>query len=90
MTLATYAHHEALTFPGYIDLATGRTLHAEPGGTYDIAPASGPAPDVPEPWFTPVQFAAGGLAEAAPEAEAEAAEPAAEPGEAEPAPDEPE
>jgi len=47
-----YAGHEALTFTDYLDLETGRTLFAEPGGTYDIAPASGRAvPEVPEPWF---------------------------------------
>ena len=56
-----YNGHEALTFTDYLDLGTGRTLHAEPGGTYDIAPASGHVvPEVPEPWFTPV-FAAGGV-----------------------------
>ena len=56
-----YNGHEALTFTDYLDLETGRTLHAEPGGTYDIAPASGHVvPEVPEPWFTPV-FATGGV-----------------------------
>ncbi len=49
----TYGHYEALTFSDYLDLDTGKTLHAEPGGTYDIAPASGRVvPGVPEPWFT--------------------------------------
>ena len=49
-----YAGHEALTFSDYTDLETGRTLHAVPGGTYDIAPASGRVvPEVPEPWFVP-------------------------------------
>lgn len=53
--LAVYTGHEALTFPDYLDLDTGRTLHAEPGGTYDIAPASGrTVPDVPAGWFTAV------------------------------------
>jgi hypothetical protein len=51
-----YAGHEALTFSDYMDLETGRTLYAEPGGSYDIAPASGRVvPEVPEPWFTRVQ-----------------------------------
>ena len=50
---AAYNGIEVLTFNDYIDLETGRTLTAEPGGTYDIAPASGHAVDeVPAPWFT--------------------------------------
>ena len=61
MTRAVYTHHEALTFGDYLDLETGLTLHAEPGGTYDVAPASGRVvPDMPEPWFRPV-FATGGI-----------------------------
>ena len=52
---AVYTGHEALTFPGYLDLDTGRTLTAEPGGAYDIAPASGQAAaEIPAGWFTPV------------------------------------
>lgn len=55
MTRAAYTGHEAAAFSDYIDLDTGRMLHAEPGRTYDIAPASGrAAPDIPQPWFTPV------------------------------------
>ena len=55
MTLAAYNGHEALTFTDYLDLATGKTLHAEPGEVYDVAPASGRVvPDFPDPWFTPV------------------------------------
>ena len=47
-----YAHHEPLTFTDYIDLEAGKTLHAVPGETYDIAPASGRVvPELPEPWF---------------------------------------
>lgn len=54
MTLAAYSGHEPLTFTDYLDLGTGRTLHAVPGGIYDIIPAGGRAvPDVPWPWFTP-------------------------------------
>ena len=61
--LAVYTGHEALTFPDYLDLETGRTLHAEPGETYDIAPASGRAvPDVPEGWFTVIRSAPAGKA----------------------------
>jgi hypothetical protein len=56
---AAYTGHEALTFGDYIDLETGRTLLAEPGGVYDIAPASGRNVDeIPAPWFvlaTPVK-----------------------------------
>ena len=64
MTLAAYTGHEALTFTDYLDLETGKTLHAEPGGTYDVAPASGRVvPEVPEPWFTPV-FQPGGIVSA--------------------------
>ena len=51
---AAYTGHEALTFGDYIDLETGRTLRAEPGGVYDIMPASGRNVDgIPAPWFVP-------------------------------------
>ena len=50
-----YLGHEALTFTDYIDLEAGKTLHAVPGGVYDIAPASGRnVLEVPEPWFVAV------------------------------------
>ena len=57
MTLAAYHGHETLTFPDYLDLGTGKTLHAEPRDEpYDVAPASGRAvPDIPAGWFTPIQ-----------------------------------
>lgn len=29
-----------MTYPGYIDVATGRTLVCEPGNTYDVIPSS--------------------------------------------------
>jgi len=49
---AAYLGHEALTFTDYLDLDTGKTLHAEPGEVYDIAPASGRlVGEIPEPWF---------------------------------------
>ena len=49
---AVYTGHEALTFSDYLDLNTGKTLYAEPGRTYDIAPASGRVvPGFPVPWF---------------------------------------
>lgn len=52
---AAYTGHEALTFNDYMDLETGSTLFAEPGGVYDIAPASGHNVDeIPEPWFAAV------------------------------------
>jgi len=51
---AVYTGHEVLTFSDYLDLETGRTLTAEPGGTYDMTPASGRlVPDVPPGWFAP-------------------------------------
>lgn len=64
MTLAAYNGHEALTFTDYLDLGTGKTLHAEPGGVYDVAPASGrPVPDIPGAWFTEVKAPSTGSAE---------------------------
>jgi hypothetical protein len=55
-----YNGHEALTFTDYLDLESGKTLHAEPGRTYDVAPASGRlVPDIPHGWFTPAQQAEG-------------------------------
>ena len=70
-----YVGHEALTFTDYIDLEAGKTLHAEPGGVYDIAPASGRnVLEVPEPWFVAV---AGEVPD--PQAWAWAAEPDATP-----------
>ena len=53
-----YTGHEALTFQDYLDLETGRTLRAEPGQVYDIAPASGrTVPEVPHPWFIAIGWA---------------------------------
>ena len=60
MTLAVYKGHEPRMFLDYLDLDTGHVLEAEPGGTYDMAPASGRlVPDVPEQWFTAVVPAEG-------------------------------
>lgn len=71
---AAYTGHEALTFTDYLDLETGKTLHAEPGGVYDIAPASGHVvPEVPEPWFVAAE------AETAPDLWSAEPEPAPEP-----------
>ncbi len=88
---AAYNGQETLTFTDYIDQETGRTLTAEPGMSYDIAPASGrPVADVPEPWFTALDGEAAApvavedaaaedagepLAEVAPDAAAEPPEP---------------
>ena len=88
MTLAAYNGSEALTFSDYVDLETGRTLHAEPGHVYDVAPASGRVvPEFPEPWFTPAPprtrtFASGGIvtAPASLAGEGTAAEAPGEPG----------
>ena len=55
MTRAVYSGHETLTFMDYLDLETGRTLLAEPGRVYDVAPAGGrPVPALP-PGFVQVQ-----------------------------------
>ena len=70
---AVYTGHEVLTFSDYLDLETGRTLTAVPGGTYDMAPASGRlVPDVPPGWFAPA------IEEKQAEATAAADEPAPE------------
>ena len=34
----TFGGHEVMTYMGYIDTGTGRTLTCEPGGTYEIIP----------------------------------------------------
>ncbi len=47
MTAVLYSGAENLTFPGYIDLVTGRTLAAEPGGTYDVMPVNAGDPEMP-------------------------------------------
>lgn len=53
---AAFTGHQPLMFTDYVDLATGRVLSAEPGGVYDIAPASGRAvPEMPGNWFVPVE-----------------------------------
>ena len=52
---AVFTGHESLTFMDYLDLETGRTLLAEPGRVYDVAPAGGrPVPVLP-PGFAVVQ-----------------------------------
>ena len=52
---AAFTGHGPLMFPDYVDLSTGRVLAVEPGGVYDVAPASGrTVPDVPAGWFAPV------------------------------------
>ena len=49
---AVYTGQEALTFSQYIDAETGKTLRAEPGGVYEVIPASGhEVPEIPVPWF---------------------------------------
>jgi hypothetical protein len=48
VTRVRYAGPHAGTLGDYIDLGTGKALTAEPGGVYDVAPASGRnVPDVP-------------------------------------------
>jgi hypothetical protein len=42
VTAVTYTGAETLSYPGYVDLATGMTLTCHPGGrTYDIASVNG-------------------------------------------------
>jgi len=36
-----------MTYPGFIDIATGRTLTCEPGQEYDVIPVGIAAGDVP-------------------------------------------
>lgn len=48
MAAVLYSGYETLTFMGYLDLATGRTLTCVPGGTYDIAPVNIGDLDVPD------------------------------------------
>ena len=53
-----YTGTEALTFSQYVDMETGKTLHAEPGGVYEVMPASGHVvPEIPTGWFVPVDEA---------------------------------
>jgi hypothetical protein len=49
----TYTGHRTLWYPDYIDLATGKTLAVEPGGTYSIEAVGYNAPDYPADGFTP-------------------------------------
>ena len=52
---AAYTGTETLTFSQYMDGETGRTLAAEPGGIYEVMPASGHiVPEIPTGWFVPV------------------------------------
>jgi hypothetical protein len=46
---ATFHGDGETTFAEYIDTAKGSTLVAEPGGTYDIAPAAGHVRELPMP-----------------------------------------
>jgi len=43
----TYTGPLVFTYPDYVDTATGRSLVAEPGGTYDIQAVRHNAPDMP-------------------------------------------
>lgn len=55
---ATFNGDAVTTYAEYIDAEAGRTLVAEPGGTYDIAPARGHARELPVPpdgRWTPVK-----------------------------------
>jgi hypothetical protein len=55
VTRAVFTGNQSLSFQDYTDGETGRTLTAEPGVVYDVAPASGRAvPEVPAGWFVPL------------------------------------
>jgi hypothetical protein len=41
-----------MTYGGYLDLATGKTLTCEPGGSYDITPVSAVSPVPSDGRFT--------------------------------------
>jgi hypothetical protein len=41
VTSVTFYGHYPITYPHYIDLATGKALSVVPGGSYNVAPASG-------------------------------------------------
>jgi hypothetical protein len=47
MTHARYSGHATALYMDYTDAATGRTLTAEPGQSYDVAPAPGRSPGLP-------------------------------------------
>lgn len=47
MTYLQYTGHEVMTYMGFIDVATGKTLTCTPGKSYEITPASGSVGDVP-------------------------------------------
>lgn len=58
---ATFNGDAITTYAEYIDAGQARTLVAEPGGTYDIAPAAGHARELPMPpdgRWTPVKASA--------------------------------
>ncbi len=46
---ATFNGDATTTYAEYIDAEQARTLVAEPGGTYEIAPAAGHARELPMP-----------------------------------------
>lgn len=47
MTAVIFCGHVEMTYPGFIDIATGRTLTCEPGQEYDVIPVGVAAGDVP-------------------------------------------
>jgi hypothetical protein len=46
VTAVIYTGSENLTYSGYIDLLTGKTLACSPGGRYDVMPVNA-GPEVP-------------------------------------------
>lgn len=47
MTAVIFCGHVQMTYPGFIDIATGRTLTCDPGQEYDVIPVGIAAGDVP-------------------------------------------
>ncbi len=66
MTAVTFYGHVAMTYPHYIDTATGRALSCVPGGTYNIIPASGSPLSGSAPTPSDGRFSSPSLQETAP------------------------
>jgi hypothetical protein len=47
MTTVQYTGHEVMTYPGFLDEDTGKTLTCIPGMAYSVIPVSGNAGDKP-------------------------------------------
>jgi hypothetical protein len=47
VTAVQYVGQEPMTYPGYTDTGSGKTLSCIPGEFYDVIPASGVQADIP-------------------------------------------